>query len=377
MEKVIENKSAEKSMLKIFLWGTGCIANEILSTYQIFENYDVEGFIDNDPDKQGRKIYGKYIYAPEILLTVKVDKVVILNAKYKDIYRQITKELKLKNIIIEDREYFSNQFVIKPGILKRYKDTADLDAREVLEYIVQNELEVFNYGFREKYQSLDISVLYDKDCEMYYVIQQGKKMYFSRELDTEGAVIDYYKSILLEQDRKSPHKYLDEEFNVCYGDVVVDAGVAEGNFALEVIDQVSKIYLIEADDGWVEALKETFKNYQDKVVIIQKFLTSMDDGNYATLDGLIDEPVDFIKMDIEGNEWDALLGAEKIIRRSEKIKCSICSYHSEYDETLIRAVLVKYGLRCTSTQGYMWFHSWGRNGEVCTRLCRGIVRGIR
>ena len=45
-------------------------------------------------------------------------------------------------------------------------------------------------------------------------------------------------------------------------------------------------------------------------MIIQKFVTSVDEGKYATLDSLIEEPVNFIKMDIEGNEWDALLGAE-------------------------------------------------------------------
>ena len=133
----------------------------------------------------------------------------------------------------------------------------------------------------------------------------------------------------MEQDQESPHKYIDESFQVEKGNVVVDIGVAEGNFSLQVIDLVSKLYIIETDDGWIEALQETFKDYQEKVVIIKKFVTSLDDGKYATLDSLIEEPVHFIKMDIEGNEWDALLGAEKLIGRSKNLKCAVCAYHGE------------------------------------------------
>lgn len=364
-------------MLKIFLWGTGNIASKVLQDYDVFTKYDVLGFIDNDLCKQSGEIYGRHIYAPEVLLTIKADKIVILTVKYEEIYQQITQVLKIRNIVIEDWRYFQRQFAVKTGILKRYHNANDLEIRDVLRYIKQNDLEVFNYSFREKYKYLRVSVLFDENCGMFYVIHQGKRMYFTKRLNTANAVADYYKSILVEQDKESPHKYLDEEFAVCQGDVVIDAGVGEGNFALEIIDKVSKIYLIEMDIGWIEALRETFRDYQDKVVIIPKYLTSMNNGNYATLDCLVKEPINLIKMDIEGNEWDALLGAEKLIKRSKKVKCAICSYHTEYDETLIKSVLTEYGLRCTTTHGYMWFPSWTRDGNMSTKLCRGIVRGIR
>jgi 16S rRNA A1518/A1519 N6-dimethyltransferase RsmA/KsgA/DIM1 with predicted DNA glycosylase/AP lyase activity len=48
---------------------------------------------------------------------------------------------------------------------------------------------------------------------------------------------------------------------VAEGDVVVDAGAAEGNFALSVIDKASKVYIIEGDAGWCEALRQTFLPY--------------------------------------------------------------------------------------------------------------------
>ncbi len=363
--------------LKIFLWGTGHIANEVLQKYCIFEIYNVIGFIDNDPCKQGKKLLCKNIYSPEILLTDKADKIIILTMKYNEIFRQIREELGLKNIDIEDWRYFQRQLDIRKGILKRYKDTFNAEIREVLKYINQNDLEVFNYPFRERYKCMDISVMYDRNCGMFYVMHYGKRMYFKKSLNTVSAVVDYYKSILVEQDTRSPHRYLDRRFGISHGDIVIDGGVAEGNFALEIIDFISKIYLIETDEEWIEALKETFKNYQDKVFFISKYLTSINDDRYATLDTLIKEPVNFIKMDIEGNEWDALLGAEKLIKKSGKLKCAICAYHTEYDETLIKSLLTQYGLECTVTQGYMWFLSWGRDGNISTKLRRGIVRGTK
>ncbi|WP_026491286.1 FkbM family methyltransferase [Butyrivibrio sp. XPD2002] len=45
------------------------------------------------------------------------------------------------------------------------------------------------------------------------------------------------------------------------------------------------------------------------------------------------EGASFIKMDIEGAEWDALHGAEKTICRN-KPKLALCIYHS--DEDMIR-----------------------------------------
>ena len=52
----------------------------------------------------------------------------------------------------------------------------------------------------------------------------------------------------------SPHCYKiqTEEF---IGKTVFDCGVAEGNFALDIIDFVEKIYLVECDKGWLKALK--------------------------------------------------------------------------------------------------------------------------
>lgn len=244
-----------------------------------------------------------------------------------------------------------------------------------MEYLRENDLQVFNYDFVSKYREMDFDIRFDEVCGMHFVWHEGKRLYFAKSLKEKEEAADYYRGILMEQDQESPHKYLGEGFDVNEGDVVVDVGAAEGNFSLQVIDRVSRLYIIESDERWVEALEETFKNYKGKVVILEKFITSLNSGKYATLDSLIKEPVNFIKMDIEGNEWDALLGAGKLIAQSKDLRCAVCAYHGDFDEILIRDVFAKYEMETSTTPGYMWYPDTNRQTYVSTRLCRGIVRG--
>ncbi|TCL58120.1 methyltransferase FkbM-like protein [Kineothrix alysoides] len=359
-------------MLRIFIWGTGKIAEDLLEQYNVYDEYELLGFIDNNLQKQGKAFGDKEIFSPSVLYDVKPDKIVILSDYYDEISRQIIHMFPDMQNLIENKNYF-----YKKSILRRYDNVDDIEIKTVLKYIKENELQVFNYDFADKYKYLKVDITYDNNCGMYYVYHQGKKLYFAKVLDTELKVKEYYKSLLVEQDEASPHRYLTPQFDVNEGDVVVDIGVAEGNFSLEIIEKASKVYIIETDNGWIEALKETFKDYQEKVVIIQKYVTSINENKNATLDSLIKEPVNFIKMDIEGNEWDALLGAENLIRNSEKLKCAVCSYHADFDEVLIRDVLGRYGLECSVTPGYMWFPAAGRKAYISLKLCRGLVLGIK
>ena len=87
---------------------------------------------------------------------------------------------------------------------------------------------------------------------------QGKENVFSERVG-RGKIAGYYRSVVTEQDARSPHCYANEAFGVKEGDVVVDAGAAEGIFTLDCIDRAKKVYIIEADAAWMEALKETFR----------------------------------------------------------------------------------------------------------------------
>lgn len=356
--------------LKILLWGTGGVARSLWLQCQTLNQYELLGLIDNDPKKQGSIFNGLKIYPPTILDTYKPDFIVILSDAYEEIYRQIVESHPEMEGMIANKNFFYGE-----SILKRYKGTKNQEEMEVLDYIKRNGLDVFNYEYSKKYKNLPVETHFDAECGMFYVMESGKRLYFSRKLDNEKKVIDYYRYILMEQDVCSPHRYLTDDFDVCEGDVVIDVGAAEGNFSLQVIDRAAKLYIIETDADWIEALKETFKGYPDKVIMIQKFVSSYDEGDFATLDAFINEPVDFIKMDIEGNEWDALQGAEGIIRRSETIKCAVCCYHSDFDQVLIEDFMDKNGLSHYTSDGFIWFPYTIRQNYVSTRLNRAIVRG--
>jgi FkbM family methyltransferase len=67
-----------------------------------------------------------------------------------------------------------------------------------------------------------------------------------------------------------------------------------------------------------------------------------------------EEPVTLIKMDIEGAEYDALLGAKKVIKRDHPV-LAICVYHTQSDiwriPLLIRSINPSYNLFLRSYDG--------------------------
>ncbi len=361
-------------MEKIILWGTGKIANDVMEQFGLnaIETYEILGFIDNDCRKQGQYFYNLPIYSPQILNSLDCDKIVILT----DYFDVISKQIR-ENFSYEENQIKNKYFFCERAILARYQSSCDEEIKEVISNITETGLTIFNYDYVNKYQHQEVCVEYDSECGMYFVVHNGKKMYFKKSFNSEPMVRDYYRNLISEQDKESPHRYLDGSFKVEVGDVVVDAGVAEGNFALDIVDASSKLYLIETDNEWIEALKKTFQPYNHKIVFIHKYLTSYDDGIYATLDSLIKEPINFLKMDIEGNEWDALKGSRKLIEKSKRLRCAVCSYHTDYDEILIKEELIRQKLSCHVTNGYMWFPYLTQNRYISTTLHRGIVRGER
>lgn len=180
----------------------------------------------------------------------------------------------------------------------------------------------------------------------------------------------------MEQDVNSPHRYQTDCFHVNQNDVVLDAGVAEGNFALDIIDLVDKLYLVECDERWVKALKCTFAPYKDKVEIIQGMLGDGNKGS-KTIDEIIGTgKVDFIKLDIEGAEGEALSGSEQTLKQNN-VKLDICVYHNDDDEKKVKQFLGEMGYETKVSDGYMVFISEQfLEAEVTTpQFVRGLVRG--
>lgn len=248
-------------------------------------------------------------------------------------------------------------------IIEYYKGTDDLEIKEIIEYMKKRKvLNVFNYEEMDNYyQNLKVESGYDKENKLYYVVHCNKKMYMSSKFNTQIKAENYYKGLLKEQYKDSPHRYLTDNFNLNDSDCLVDCGGAEGIFTLENIDLVSKAYIFECDEEWIKALKLTFKDYENKVQIIEKFVSDKNNKNEMTLDELqknIKEKIDFIKMDIEGAEIKALIGAKKILKNNQNLKLLLCCYHKQDDEKEMRVILKDYKIE--TTKGYMLF--WYNEG---------------
>lgn len=340
-----------KEMDCTYFWGTGKIAEWIFDRFgKEISEMNVQGMIDNCRQKSGIMFHGYQVYAPEILEQNKKCHIIILNDSFEEIVAQI-KEYYSENVYrCESYHYF-----IKYRLLDRYRECKDLEIQELLEYLKDESLQVFNYPFVWDYYNAVYEIVFDQKKQLFYAVVQGKKMYFAKRYGNREQVQLYLRQVMLEQDKLSPHCYLTNDFYVDDDAVVLDAGVAEGNFALSVIDKVKKIYLVEPDKEWVEALRYTFEPYMDKVVIIDKCLSNYQSGETVTVDSVVEESLDFLKLDIEGAEYYALQGAADTIMRSKKIKCAVCTYHNEFDYMSINSLFLQLGFQTRASRGYMWF----------------------
>ncbi len=341
-------------MKRTYIWGTGRIAKYVYYFYHDeLESYNIVGCIDNDKTKEGKNFEGTdiHIFQPDVLAYDRKCHVIILTAAYQEIERQITELYPWMIGRVDSFLLFTKQ-----RLIARYKNTEDEEIKDILFYLKDHSLQAFNYEFTTKYSNRNYDILYDEQAELFYTIFENKRMYFAKNLDSEKKVRDYYRQVMLEQDLESPHRYLNEDFQIDINSVVIDAGVAEGNFALSVIDKVKKIYLFESDPDWIEALNYTFAPYKDKVVLVNKYLSDFEDASTVSIDSFVSEKkIDFMKLDIEGEEFYALKGARNTIISSDKMKCVVCAYHKEFDYVALSQLLRELGFDIETSGGYMWF----------------------
>lgn len=215
---------------------------------------------------------------------------------------------------------------------------------------------IFPYSFAHKYDYRSVDVHKDETNGLFYVIHNGRKLYYNRRFHTAESVQKAYNGISIEQDEKSPHCYMDEKFRVEANDTVMDIGAAEGNFSLDVIDRAGIIYIIEPDIDWVEALNATFTPWKDKVKIINKFAAETDSDNCISLSGLLgDNPVNFIKMDVGGAEAGIIRSSESLLNRNAAVKLAVCTYHRKEDAQTSEKTLTDLGFTYSFTDGYMLY----------------------
>jgi hypothetical protein len=267
------------------------------------------------------------------------------------------------------------RFLLEPKMLKERRkavlkhyisleiSTSVPEIKEGLKYLRHNKFSAYPYYWTLKYDKWMPDVLWDESNHCFYIFYDGKKMFFPKRY-SQKEVVWIVRSIYKEQDEKSPHLYLTPGFKIDEDSVVIDAGVAEGNFALSVVEKAKKLYLVECDPDWVEALRLTFAPWKEKVIIVQKLMSHSEGENTVSIDSLIG-PIEnanyFIKIDIEGYEQSALAGMKSLVASGKQIKMDICTYHKVNDINDFQLILKEYGFKLEVSDSYILF---GWPGDV-------------
>lgn len=355
---------------KVIIYGGGQSTLDFLKYSSFFDDViEICAITDKNEKKWGKYLYGYKILPPQEVYRMEYDFFVIPSIRYFD---EISDRI-LQDVQISRRQIEDVTCIAKRKLNARYKNHQD--KTEILDYIKTHPISVFNYPFTEKYVNIPAEIGFDARNELYYVMHMGKyKMYMARRLNTKEKVYEYYRSLCMEQDNNSPHRYVTDDFDVQTGDILVDIGTAEGIFSIDKIDKVKKLYIIETDAEWIEALKYTFGNYMDKVVMVEKFVADYTGYGSVKLDDAINEEVNFIKMDIEGNEYAAMVGAKKTIEKSTNLRCVLCTYHNDNDEVALKSLVESYGLSAEFSKGYMYFANDAEQLYVMPSLRRGVLR---
>jgi len=235
-----------------------------------------------------------------------------------------------------------------------YKFLPHSEKNQLYAFMGKHGLKFYPYPYSLKYKKIPVQILWDDQQELPYVMHTGKKLYYpphTKKID-KG-----YRFLLMEQDISSPHRYL-ENLNRLKGKTILDIGASEGIFSLDVIEIIDHAYLFECEERWIRALNATFAPWKDKVTIIKKYVSDVDDENNITIDKFFEEKNKtnlFLKMDIEGYEQAALKGAEKIFQEIKDIDFSICTYHKEEDAAQIAQFFRKHSIETEYTKGLMYF----------------------
>lgn len=222
----------------------------------------------------------------------------------------------------------------------------------------------------------DIKVYFDQQKGLHFVLLDQKKLYYKKGYHPLE-IRKKFHALLIEQDFDSPHRYLTPEFSIQENEVIIDAGSAEANFALSVVERAKRLILIETDPGWIKALEATFEPWNSKVKIINKFVSDKNDSSCITMDKIVQQEgrVDFVKIDVDGEESKLFKGFEETLNSGASMKIALCTYHKANDSKEFSELLSKFGFNVTLSKGYMIFIT--RKNVDFPYFRKGLIRASR
>ena len=322
----IERTKQILSQKPLVLYGAGAVGVSVVRTLR---HYGIEADCFCDKSKTGiQKETGLLIISPQVLISDYADaNIIICSVNYADEIRRDLFDLNIN----QDRIFSRDSLLIH-----------EMTIEDIEQYIA---------GYERVYS--------------LYRDNRSKQIVLGR--------IKYYLTSLPLDSSPSTNQYFDPELiTPSCGEIFVDGGMYTGDTAECFFEWVgvnyTHYYGFEPDG---ENYSFAMKNLEGRrnVTIIQKGLWSGEtqlsfSGNLTSSSKLTDEesagsigvisldeyfidkePPTFIKMDIEGAEFEALKGAERIIREN-KPKLAVCAYHKPEDiytlPELIKSFCVDY-----------------------------------
>ncbi len=217
-----------------------------------------------------------------------------------------------------------------------------------------------------------------------YFFDLTKPLYYPVSMDRHSLA-----QVIVETfNKRNWHYYEIAQTKVQPADVVVDCGSAEGLFSLTVHERCHKIFLIEPLERFISSLKLTFKNAANIEIIpmaisdreytarirssdISSSLTDGDEGeliNVTTIDKLFlprNVAINYLKLDLEGHDFKALIGAREIIAKYRP-KIAVTTYHDKDHANQIKSFLLSvipdYHILCKGiyqeTGSPVMLHAW-------------------
>ncbi len=243
------------------------------------------------------------------------------------------------------------------------------DKNKALAFIGKHGITHYPGEYSLPYLHMQIDVLYDSTKSLHFVLHNNKKLYFPKSYCTK-TIKKLYVSLITEQDPSSAHRYVNS-YDDLKGKTLYDIGCAEGIFSLDTIEFTDQVVLFEFEDFWMEPLNATFEPWKNKVTIVQKYISNLNNEKCTTIDTyLADREKNnlFFKLDIEGAEQDALKGAEGILKNGKNLNIAICTYHKEDDPEVISKILNANNFHVEFTKGFLF---WGN------RLNKALIRASK
>jgi len=333
---------------KIIIFGIGEIGKKIIDEYMTYDcGVEIIGIADNYCKM--KKYRSIPIITTSDICNVLYDEIWITTVYFKDIISQL-----VKIGVPKDKIFFMEPVlpVLEYRMRNQIIENTE-DKKSVIDYFSKNHLRMYCYDFYDEYLMLDSVIEYDESAGMYYGLYKGKKLYISRKYNSEEKARAYFNAVIMEQDENSPHCYFNHEEIKNQRGISVDVGAAEGIYGLHIIDKIEHLYLIEIDSDWIDALKYTFVDYMHKVTIIRAYIGNKDNKLNMKLDTIFENiKVNTIKIDIEGEEMNALKGAEKILAYND-IHLAVCTYHHRDDNKKITDFLSHRGFDTENSKGFV------------------------